>query len=175
VKDHQAYRDMVIRQHLPHEIKMTRSCRALLASGVEDSFTRNILIECFWLHAYALIEFFQKAQGASLYVDGGSYPSPQDLSAWHTRINNQIRHLIVELRAVDEERLWSKDIEQVWPLIEREIANFVPMLTPYYTNLALPWSVTGSDGSRQAEGSTAMMMQWGDNYALTRRPLRRRA
>lgn len=120
----------VLQEHLPYEIDMLDACVQFLAnSSCSDSdFTKNVMIECFFLHARNLLDFFlrmsmdQNAVAAMHFTkDKVYYEFPCNLLG---RINEQISHLKYERADAGQARLSVTDVEVTKQFLDVAIKRF---------------------------------------------------
>jgi hypothetical protein len=69
----------------------------------------NALMECFYLHARALFEFFKDTRGAKKYAKKGY--KGFDGKGWLQKLNNQVSHLLLGRTA--DERLKISDADRI--------------------------------------------------------------
>ena len=126
----------VFDKHLPYEIEMLRFSSAALP-GESPSGLTNALIECFWLHARNLIEFLKDDYRLNFCAqpyppfNGWTVTKRNKLLA---RINNQISHLIYDLRTDDPlGKLNGDDMMSCLSLIEAELLVFKANLLADYS------------------------------------------
>jgi hypothetical protein len=127
-----AYLQEIFEDHLPYEITMLRwGCRAA-GSGILEGNMQNAAIECFWLHARNLMEFFKKGH-QNRYCSGTPFEafvgSAALVEALTPRINNQIAHVIFDKRtSATSEKLDWPEVTACHQLIETELAKFTDHL-----------------------------------------------
>ncbi len=141
-------REAIWSTHLPYEIDMLRFSHYLLQHAGDNKKMTNSLIECFFIHARSLIDFFgedkpenSKDAVARQFIQlsykpfGGNSPRPSSNSPYW-KLNKQITHLTYDRIVNDDEKISSKDRYSLRDLIEREIENFRQHIREPYTRYA---------------------------------------
>lgn len=142
MEDDQPHRDMLI-EHLPYEIGMMNRSFAFLVENrpeglsalpPKDSvtllFLRNTVIEAFWIHARALLEFFwlnakdegRVASARNFTTGFVDYDLP--FATLADEINEQICHLQYKRHRDTEGKIGGYDMQRVKEALNRAAAKF---------------------------------------------------
>lgn len=165
----------VLMIHLPYEIDMAEASYKLLGTcPVQDSsFSKNLLIECFFTHVRALLEFFDrpfKDQNAAAAVhftkNKIKYDFPSDLSR---RINNQVSHLKYDRKYNQIQQLTSNDMGVIKSCLDKSISKFQDSLcdeAKKYWELRLPKMISFNMHEKPSATNVISVAAFDNSYIL---------
>jgi len=103
----------------------------------DNQITQNALIEAFCLHARNLIEFYKTQK----YTENSYVPfynKTTRIGSLNQRINNQISHLDLNQRTVDDaKKISHKEPSELLTILSEETVEFRKHLKPAYTGMTI--------------------------------------
>jgi hypothetical protein len=120
----------MLREHLPYELNMLDYAYEALAKETLQSddaeLSKNASIECFFLHARNLIEFFNGSKSVERTASAAHFTTEEisyDLPKLMNEINNQIAHLNYP-RGAHTKVLNGSDMRRIKEAIDRAVTLF---------------------------------------------------
>ena len=107
----------LLAEHLPYELAQLDACLFLATSSSEDDqerLTRLMAIDCFYLHARSLIEFYEgnEVDPTKTRVSARRFtkhpPSYPNFEPYRDVINDQVTHLQLERGVQAPRRQWTE-------------------------------------------------------------------
>jgi hypothetical protein len=136
----------LLQHHLPYEFAMLRDTYDAIRTH-PDGTIKNALIESFCIHARALVEFFEKDDGARKYTDNGYSPGWDKTRIAHLvrTLNHQVALLLYGRTADPSQKLNRADQAELKTVLLDELTRFKAHLLPAYAGAPVALVIEPTD------------------------------
>ena len=127
----------ILEEHLPYELDMLDKAYELLITEMHNEEPNRVIvslcIECFWLHARNLIEFFRGTNKSGRTAAAITFTKDQVAYVFDTNItefiNDQICHINYNRNILSESKLMGSEVKRNKESIDRAVLKFQDNLT----------------------------------------------